>query len=134
MAEIRNYLDSFLSYLRIEKTASKITIRDYRMEILKLSNYLVDQNILDINLISTRILRQYFYYAKRCFSTKPSNFFSLSCSALLVSLSSVVSSAQHITYFTLFLSSSNGILKMDKDLDPPFLSLIHSSESICFFC
>ena len=37
MADIRDYSESFLSYLRIEKTASKITIYDYNKEIIRLS-------------------------------------------------------------------------------------------------
>lgn len=64
MADIRDYINSFLSYLRIEKTASRVTIYDYNKEILRLSDYLMSEDINDINLISTRILRQYFYHAK----------------------------------------------------------------------
>ncbi len=73
MADIKNYLKSFLSYLRIEKTASKITIRDYRMEISKLSDYLDSQDIFEINLISTRILRQYFFHSKDKRNLSPSS-------------------------------------------------------------
>jgi len=64
MADSRDYLNSFLAYLRIEKTASPATIYDYTKELLKFINFLGSQNIKDINLISTRIIRQYFYYAK----------------------------------------------------------------------
>jgi len=64
MVDIKEYLESFLSYLRIEKSASKVTIYDYNKEVLRFSNYLDSVEISDINLISTRILRQYFFHAK----------------------------------------------------------------------
>ncbi len=64
MADIRDYLISFLAYLRIEKTASPATTYDYNKEILRFFDFLTLENISDINLISTRIIRQYFFYAK----------------------------------------------------------------------
>jgi len=73
MADINNYLESFLSYLRIEKTASKVTIYDYNKEIIRLSDYLISEDAFDINLISTRILRQYFYHAKQTRDLGPSS-------------------------------------------------------------
>jgi site-specific recombinase XerD len=63
-ASIRDYINSFLAYLRIEKIASPVTIYDYNKELLRFSDFLEYQNIFDINSISTRIIRQYFYYAK----------------------------------------------------------------------
>jgi len=65
MADIRDYLDSFFSYLSTEKNASKITIYQYKSELLKLFAFLNSQNIPEINLISTRILREYFSYTKQ---------------------------------------------------------------------
>jgi len=61
---MRNYIDSFLAYMKIEKIASTSTIYDYNKEVGKFLDFLSYKNILDINLISTRIIRQYFYYAK----------------------------------------------------------------------
>ncbi len=61
---MRDYINSFLDYLRIEKIASKVTIRDYGRELLRLQDFLFSNDISDINLISTRILRQYIYHAK----------------------------------------------------------------------
>ena len=61
---MRNYIDSFLSYMKIERIASSSTIYDYNKELKKFFDYLNYINILDINLISTRIIRQYFYHAK----------------------------------------------------------------------
>jgi len=61
---MRNYIDSFLSYMKIEKIASPSTIYSYNKEIGKFLDYLNYINISDINLISTRTVRQYFYYAK----------------------------------------------------------------------
>lgn len=61
---MRDYINSFLAYLRIEKIASPVTIYDYNKELLRFSDFLEYQNIFDINSISTRIIRQYFYYAK----------------------------------------------------------------------
>ncbi len=50
--------------MKIEKIASPSTIYGYNKELRKFFDYLNYINILDINLISTRIVRQYFYYAK----------------------------------------------------------------------
>jgi len=62
---MRNYIDSFLAYMKIEKIASPSTIYGYNKELKKFIDYIISINILDINLISTRIIRQYFYYAKK---------------------------------------------------------------------
>ena len=61
---MRNYIDSFLSYMKTEKMASPSTIYGYNKEVNKFLDYIISENIPDINLISTRIIRQYFYYAK----------------------------------------------------------------------
>ncbi len=61
---MREYINSFLNYLKIEKIASKVTVRDYGAELLRLKDFLLSAGISDTNLISTRILRQYIYYAK----------------------------------------------------------------------
>ena len=61
---MRNYIDSFLSYMKIEKIASPSTIYGYNKELRKFFDFIISINILDINLISTRIIRQYFYYTK----------------------------------------------------------------------
>ena len=61
---MRNYIDSFLSYMKVEKIASPSTIYGYNKELKKFIDYIISENISDINLISTRIIRQYFYYAK----------------------------------------------------------------------
>jgi len=61
---MRNYIDSFLSYMKIEKMASPSTIYGYNKETKKFLDYIDYINISDLNLISTRTVRQYFYYAK----------------------------------------------------------------------
>jgi len=61
---MRNYIDSFLAYMKIERIASSLTIYDYNKELIRFFDFLSSKNILDINLISTRIIRQYFYHAK----------------------------------------------------------------------
>jgi len=50
--------------MKIEKMASPSTIYGYNKETKKFLDYLNYINISDINLISTRTVRQYFYYAK----------------------------------------------------------------------
>jgi len=50
--------------MKVEKIASPSTIYGYNKELKKFFDFLSSKNILDINLISTRIIRQYFYYAK----------------------------------------------------------------------
>jgi len=62
--DMRNYIDSFLAYMKIEKIASPSTIYCYNKELKKFFDFIISRNILDINLISTRMIRQYFYYAK----------------------------------------------------------------------
>lgn len=61
---MRNYIDSFLAYMKIERIASPLTIYDYNKELIRFFDFLSLRNILDINLISTRIVRQYFYHAR----------------------------------------------------------------------
>jgi site-specific recombinase XerD len=51
--------------MKLEKMASTTTIYGYRKEVKKFIDYITDNtDILDINLISTSTVRQYFYYAK----------------------------------------------------------------------
>jgi len=61
---MRNYIDSFLSYMKTEKIASPSTIYGYRKEVRKFIDYITSINISDVNLISTSTIRQYFYYSK----------------------------------------------------------------------
>jgi len=61
---MRNYIDSFLSYMKTEKIASPSTIYGYRKEVGKFIDYITYISITDINLISTSTIRQYFYYAR----------------------------------------------------------------------
>jgi len=50
--------------MKTEKMASPSTIYSYNKEVGKFIDYITLENITDINLISTRIVRQYFYYAR----------------------------------------------------------------------
>jgi len=50
--------------MKIERIASPLTIYDYNKELIRFFDFLSLRNILDINLISTRIVRQYFYHAR----------------------------------------------------------------------
>ena len=50
--------------MKIERIASSLTIYDYNKELIRFFDFLSSKNILDINLISTRTVRQYFYYTK----------------------------------------------------------------------
>jgi len=61
---MRNYIDSFLSYMKTEKIASPSTIYGYNKEVGKFIDYIASVNIYDVNLISTSTIRQYFYYAR----------------------------------------------------------------------
>jgi len=61
---MRNYIDSFIAYMKTEKMASPSTIYGYRKEVGKFIDYITSINITDINLISTSTVRQYFYHAK----------------------------------------------------------------------
>jgi len=61
---MRNYIDSFLSYMKTEKIASPSTIYGYRKEVGKFIDYITSINIYDVNLISTSTIRQYFYQAR----------------------------------------------------------------------
>ncbi len=57
-------IDRFLDYLKVERMASKVTLRDYYRELFRLNDFLLSKDISDINLISTRILREYIYRSK----------------------------------------------------------------------
>ena len=48
---MRNYIDSFLAYMKIERIASSLTIYDYDKELIRFFDFLSLRNILDINLI-----------------------------------------------------------------------------------
>lgn len=50
--------------MKIERIACPSTIYDYNKELIRFFDFLSSRNILNINLISTRTVRQYFYYAK----------------------------------------------------------------------
>lgn len=50
--------------MKIERIASSSTIYDYNKELIRFFDFLSLRNILDINLISTKIIRQYFYHAR----------------------------------------------------------------------
>lgn len=50
--------------MKIERIACPSTIYDYNKELIRFFDFLSSKNILDINLISTRIVRQYFYHSK----------------------------------------------------------------------
>lgn len=50
--------------MKIEKMASPVTIYSYRVELKKFFDFLSSENISDLNLISTRTVRQYFYQSK----------------------------------------------------------------------
>ena len=50
--------------MKVEKNASPSTIYGYNKEVNKFLDYIISINILNINLISTSTVRQYFYYAR----------------------------------------------------------------------
>jgi len=56
------YINNFLSYLKVEKLSSPLTINNYQKELKKFVDYM-DNNI-NIHKITTSSIRQYFYYAK----------------------------------------------------------------------
>ncbi len=61
---MKDYINSLLAYLKIEKIDSPLTIYEYSKELSRFASFLVSNNICAINLISIRIIRQYFYHAK----------------------------------------------------------------------
>ena len=42
MADIGDYIDSFLGYLKVEKISSPVTIYDYNKELQRFSGFLID--------------------------------------------------------------------------------------------
>ncbi|MFC2145418.1 tyrosine-type recombinase/integrase [Actinomycetota bacterium] len=70
---MRDHLDSFLAYLRIEKTASPVTVRDYRAELLRLIGFLESQGIGDIGSVDTSAIRRYFIHSKDSRDLAPSS-------------------------------------------------------------
>ena len=61
---MQNYLNDYLSYLRIEKNCSPLTITDYRLEIEKFNNFFASENLFSIELISNGHIRNYIYTIK----------------------------------------------------------------------
>ena len=46
---MRNYIESFLAYMKIEKMASPVTIYGYRIKLKKFFDFLSSKNISDLN-------------------------------------------------------------------------------------
>ena len=61
---MQKYLDGFLSYLRIEKNCSPLTITDYRLELEKFNYFLEKENLVSIELINNFLIRNYIYTIK----------------------------------------------------------------------
>lgn len=62
--KMRYYITNFLSYLKIEKNASPLTIYDYRLELEKFVHHLLKNNVTDINSVSISTIRSYIYHIK----------------------------------------------------------------------
>jgi len=62
--DISCYRTKFLAYLSIERSCSMQTNHDYNKELLKLAKFLSAKNINDSNLVTTSLLREYFFYSK----------------------------------------------------------------------
>ncbi len=73
MADIMDYIDSFLGYLKVEKISSPVTIYDYNKELQRFSGFLIENNVSDIDSIGIRIIRKYFYHAKDSRNLAPSS-------------------------------------------------------------
>lgn len=73
MADIRDYIDSFLGYLKVEKISSPVTIYDYNKELQRFSGFLIENNVSDIGSIGTSAIRKYFYHAKDSRDLAPSS-------------------------------------------------------------
>jgi len=61
---MKMYINNFLSYQKVEKLSSTLTINDYRKELEKFIDYMDKNNITNIHQITTSIIRQYFYFIK----------------------------------------------------------------------
>jgi len=61
---METYLTDYLSYLRIEKNCSPVTITFYRSELQKFIPYIESKDINELNQVDTSILRKYVVHIK----------------------------------------------------------------------
>lgn len=61
---MQGYISNYLTYLRIEKNCSPLTITDYRLELEKFITFLEKENLVSLELISHHIIRNYIYTIK----------------------------------------------------------------------
>ncbi len=70
--KMRDYITNYLTYLRIEKNSSLLTIYTYNLELEKFSFYLNIQNINTFNLTTSQI-RSYIYKIKEVRKLSPTS-------------------------------------------------------------
>lgn len=59
---LSNYVEQFVTYLQVEKNASELTIRHYRLDIDMFSRFLVIENIESIEEVDHHVIRLFLTY------------------------------------------------------------------------
>jgi integrase/recombinase XerD len=59
-AELNQFLQEYLAYLKLEKNLSIQSVNSYSSDINKFLNYLSEQNVDDFNNVKTKIVSEYF--------------------------------------------------------------------------
>ncbi|MCF6268088.1 MAG: site-specific tyrosine recombinase XerD [Melioribacteraceae bacterium] len=59
-SELNQFLQEYLAYLKLEKNLSEQSVTSYSSDINKFLNFIVEQNITDLNNVSTKLISKYF--------------------------------------------------------------------------
>lgn len=58
--ELNQFLQEYLAYLKLEKNLSEQSVSSYSSDISKFLKYILEQNVTDLNNISTELISKYF--------------------------------------------------------------------------
>ncbi len=59
-SELNQFLEEYLAFLKLEKNLSEQSVSSYASDINKFLKYINEQNITDLNEVSTKIISKYF--------------------------------------------------------------------------
>lgn len=59
-SELNQFLQEYLAYLKLEKNLAEQSVISYSSDINKFLNYIISQNVTDLNSIKTKLVSEYF--------------------------------------------------------------------------
>ena len=71
--EMKDLIVNYLRHLRIENNASPQTLYQYRLELEKFTDSLVNNNIYDVTMVTTSMIRDYIQNAAVSRNLKPNS-------------------------------------------------------------